>query len=169
MITAAVSNTLESTPDFFVINMTAADPVNENQIFIQYRGKSKPPLTCDLSVYEYSLDSLKWYPMTVTEDSEIVDLDLTITWSTFSLTWDAMVDMYDVLPDLSSDPEVVIKSFYNTNMWVRFKAVSIDKETNLISYRMYFKNPIATLSQDPLNDHIDLNGCNLLEQAPEVY
>lgn len=169
MISAAVSNTLEDAPDYFIINMIAASPINDTQIYIQYQGKSKPPLTCHLSVYEYSLDSIVWYPMSVTEGSEINVLGLTTSWRTFNLTWDAMIDLYDMLPDLSPDPEVVIRSFYNTNIWIRFRAASGDKETTLVSYRVYFKNPIVAQGKDSSNNHIDLNGCNLLEQAPEVY
>jgi hypothetical protein len=169
MIAAAVSNTLEGAPDFFVINMTAASVVNETQISIQYRGKANPPLTGHLSVYEFSLNNITWYPMTVTEDSEINVLDVTTSWRDFHLTWEAMADMYDMLPDLSSDPEVITKSFYNTNIWIRFKATSGNRETFLISYRVYFKSPITQSGKDPSNNHIDLNGSNLLEQAPEVY
>ena len=154
MIAASVENTLEGTPDFFIINMISADVLNETQIFIQYRGKSKPSLTGDLTIYEYSLDNIIWHQMSVTEGSEINDLPFIVNWSGFDLTWNAVSDMEE--------------DFYNKNIWIRFKAVSDDKETDIVSYRIFFKNPITQTSNRSINNKIDMNGSDLMIQAPRT-
>jgi hypothetical protein len=162
MPVAVVDKIWEVAPDFFVINMTTAALINETQIGIQYRGKSNPPLTCDLTVSEYSLNSIVWYPMSLTGDSDVQDLNLIPSWISFNLTWDAWVDIQGKV----MDPE---EGMYNRNIWIRFRATSGSKETFLISYRVYYKNPVYPVSKDSTNDHIDMYGSSLMEQAPEVY
>lgn len=162
MVVATVQNTLEDTPDYLVINMTAANIINDNQIAIQYQCKSKPVSISHLNLYEYSLDDVIWYTMTVTEDSEINNLHVSRNWLSFNLTWDALNDIIDKIIDTE-------EGLYNRAMWIRFMASNDSQETYLVIYQMYFKNPIYKLNLDSSNNHIDINGCNLLEQAPGVF
>lgn len=162
MTIAAVGKTWEIAPDYFIINLMAADIINETQIGVRYRGKSNPPLTCNIAISEYSLNSIVWYPMTLTGDSDTQDLNLTTSWRPFSLTWDAWADVHDKVMDQG-------EGLYNINMWIRFRATSGSKQTFLISYRIFYKNPVYPIAKDVTNDHIDMVGSSLLEQAPEVY
>jgi hypothetical protein len=162
MVVAAVQNTLEDTPDYFIINMTAADLIDEAQMHIQYRGNSKPILICNLTVYEYSLDNITWYHMTITGDSDINSLHVNKNWSVFNIKWNAMIDIIDKI----TNPE---EGLYNRLMWVRFKASSSSLETYLVVYRVFFKSPIVKLNLDSSNNHIDINGSDLIEQAPGVF
>jgi hypothetical protein len=100
--------------------------------------------------------------MTVTEDSEISNLHVSKNWLRFNLIWDALNDILDKIIDIE-------EGLYNRAMWVKFKASNDNQETYLVIYRMYFKSPIARLIANSSNDHIDINGCNLLEQAPGVF
>ena len=163
MTIAAVGKTWETAPDYFIINLMTANLINETQIGIQYRGKSSPPLTCDLTTSEYSLNSIVWYPMTLTGDSDTQDLNLIPSWISFNLTWNAWSDIQDKV----LDPEE--EDLYNRNIWIKFRATSGSKQTFLISYRIFYKNPIYQVAKDATNDHIDMVGSSLLEQAPEVY
>lgn len=162
MPVAFIKETSEVAPDFFVINMTKALPINMTQISLEYRGKSKPPLVCNITTYEYSLDNLVWYQMSITGDSDVNNLNFTTSWITYKITWNVLTDISDKV----SDP---LEGFYNRNMWVKFKATSENKSTILISYRIYFKSPVVQLNKNPTNDHIDIMGSSLMEQAPEVF
>jgi hypothetical protein len=162
MPVAYLKDTSESTPDYFLINMISAEPIDALRIYIEYQGKSKPQLVCSITVTEYSLDNATWYPMTCTVDSNLTDVELFPRWMGYHITWDAMHDISDKIPD----PE---EGLYNRNMWVRFKASSGNLETILISYRLFYKNPIVPSPMDPSNKYICIDGISLLEQAPEVY
>lgn len=163
MPVAYLKSTLEGTPDFFIINMVSANPIDPFTILINYRGRSNPPLTCDMSITEYSLDNKTWYPMTYMENSNLTDIELNFRWGgEYHITWDTMHDLFDKIANLD-------EGFYNINIWVRFMATSGDKKSNLISYRLFFKNPIVPSTKNPFNDYIGIDGNSLIEHAPEVY
>jgi hypothetical protein len=175
MVVAAVHNTLEDTPDYLVINMTAAEPINENQISIQCRGKSNPISVASLLVREYSLDNFTWYQMHIMEESGITGLNFNKNWVGFDFVWNAKGDTgfngYTGAQGYTGAHGYTgIEVLYNQSMLIRFQASNnIGMETPPVTYNLLFKNPIVKLNLDSSNNHIDINGCNLLEQAPGVF
>lgn len=159
---ALLNNTLEEAPDLFVINMTSYNMtstinIGEIQIGISYRGKAYPPLVCNLTVTEYSLNNKEWYPMTLIPDSDVNDIPLTNRWDSFLITWDVLTDI-----------NVLANNLYNRPIWVRLKATSGNKETIPIAYQLYFENPIKPIFKGTSEDK-GRPGYSILEQAPKVF
>ena len=71
--------------------------------------------------------------------------------------------------DTDDEGKLILSPIYNRVLYIRFRATSGNEETELISYRLFFKNPIMPIFKNTSNRYQGISRYSILEQAPKVF
>jgi hypothetical protein len=121
--------------DFALIFSTAALSADKQKVVINYVGYGYPELSnVEIDTYEYSLDNgSTWTAMTPSGSTQLTSLAFSEAGTAHTFEWMAKEDEG--------------MDFYNTNLRVRFNAISGVDSTGLIYTSYVFERGVTNLSQ----------------------